>query len=331
MTRSIKTVKLNQLKMGVDGFNVRPLDEETVQRYQEVVDRLPPVEGWQDPDSGDLYLVDGRHRCEARRREGYDDVELVLFEGSRVDAEVRAFSANLPHPLPLTKLQRKRAIAEIVRRRYTRSNSWIAEEAGCSPQTVARIREELEAGGKIPVLDRFERKGGGTVPREYNRIQTEGKSDSLLGNTPDFFDEVEAAEKANREKPGVRPPDDLLSPEKPARDGGYDISEDGDDEEYEAAGPIITGLEPPDPQALARVREYSGGTSQHTLKFARLDTGGVPIEVIIYVDGKPYTVPVTLLLAEGAIYGVPETSLPDYQRSALVLSAEMARQMKLID
>lgn len=333
MSDKIKTMYIDDLQIGIDGFNVRPLDEDTVQRYQEVVDRLPPVEGWQDPVTGDIFLLDGRHRSEARRREGFDDVALMMFDGSRVDAEVRAFSANLPHPLPLTKLQRRQAITEIVRRRYARSNSWISEEAGCSPPTVAKVREELEAGGVIPVLDRLERKGGGTVPREYNRVNTEGRSDSLFGNDADFFDEVAQAEKANREKKDVDAPDDLHGGSaRSTRDGGYDIGADGDDEDDEIGGKLITGLEASDPSVLDKLSMYqdSRDVQQRTLKFAHVGGNGLSIEVVIYVDDQPFSVPVTMMLSQGQIHGAPQTSMPENGHSALILSAEMARQMKLV-
>lgn len=332
MTQRVKTILINNLKIGIDGFNVRPLDEDAVARYQEVVDRLPAVEGWHDPDTNEIFLVDGRHRCEARKREGHQDVELVFFEGSRVDAEVRAFSANLPHPLPLTKLQRRKAIMEIVRRRYTRTNNWIAEEAGCSQGTVGKIREELEEQKQIPVLDRLERKGGGSTPREFNRIDSAGRTDSMFGNAPDFFDEAEEAEKARQEKEKeARPPANLGRAEKSTKDGGYNVDEDDDDEDFEAAGSLITGLESASGDALTALNAYTDGRDRHrrTLKFAQINQGGLPIEVVIYVDNKPFSVPVTLLLVDGPIYGVPEGSLAEYQQSALILSVETARQMKL--
>jgi hypothetical protein len=335
LRKETKTINLDNLIIGADGFNVRPLDEEFVQRYQDVADNLPPVEGWRDSDTGQIFLVDGRHRYEARRRVGYDTVDVTLLTCSRVDAEVRAFSANLSHPLPLTKLQRRLAIAEIVRRRYTRSNNWIAEEAKCSPQTVAKIREELEAEQKIPVLERLERKGGGTTPREFNRTASLDRTDSLFGNDPDFFDEVEEAEKANRDRRAeVKPPADLTGQVKPSRDGGYDVEADErGGAEFESVGPLITGLERSDGSALDRLRSYSrddGPAQPRMLKFAQLNEGGLTIEVTLYVDGRPYSIPVTLMLAEGTIFGLPETSLPESRQTALILDTEIARQLKLV-
>ena len=337
MKKDVRTINLDKLIIGADGFNVRPLNEDTVQHYLEVVDELPPVEGWCDSDTGEVFLVDGRHRCEARRRANYDAVEITLLTCSRVDAEVRAFSANLAHPLPLTKLQRRLAITEIVRRRYTRTNNWIAEEAKCSPQTVGKIREALEAEQKIPVLARLERKGGGTTPREFNRTTSMDRTDSLFGNDPDFFDEVAEAEKANQDKPAeVKPPADLRGQSQPVRDGGYDVEADErGGAEFESAGPLITGLERSDGSALERLRDYSRGNGdspaqQRLLKFAQLNEGGLTIEVTIYVDDRPYSIPVTLMLADGAIFGLPETSLPESRQAALVLDVELARQLKLV-
>lgn len=334
MTEIIRNINMNDIRIGVDGFNVRPLDENMVDRYQEVLEKLPPIEGWQDPDTSDIYLVDGRHRYEAWERAGYDTVAVRMLDCSRVDAEVRAYSANLTHPLPLTKLQRRLAITEIVRRRYTRSNNWIAEEAACSSQTVAKIREELEEKGKIPILDRLERKSGGTTPREFNRVNT-NDGDSLFGNAPDFFDEVEEQEAQKRqqeqdERETVKAPSDLKRADRTTQDGGYDVGADGDDDtdEFESnAGPLITGLEKRD---NFKGIPGSQATGTRTLKFAHLKETDVALDVIIYIDGRPHNLPVTLMVSDGAISGMPDVSLSENQQAALVVQADLAQKLKLI-
>ncbi len=334
MAEKTKTVKIADLVLGHDGFNVRALNEDTVQYYQEIIDLLPPIEGWQEPETGRLFLVDGRHRCEARRRAGYEDVVVTLLACERVDAEVRAFSANLAHPLPLTRLQRRLAITQIVQRRYTRTNNWIAEEACCNPQTVARIREELEQAGKVPTLDRLERKGGGTVPREFNRISTAERDDSPFGNNPDFFDEAEAAaEQAKKEPREVRAPADLLADEAPVQDGGYDVDADESDEDtFEATGPLITGLEKgPSLRDLLPWQGAGRGKGQPvTLKFAQANEEGIPAEVTLYIDGQAHNIPVTLLVADGPIAGLPEVSLAENGQAALVLGQELGRRLRLV-
>lgn len=335
MSKDARTIRIDEITIGGEGFSVRPLNEDTVQLYQEIADRLPPVEGWLEPETGQIFLVDGRHRCEARRRAGLEEIAITLLQCERVDAEVRAFGANLAHPLPLTQVQRRWAIGQIVLRRYRRTNNWIAEEASCSPQTVAKIREELEQAKKIPVLDRLERKGGGTTPREFNRIGDAGRTDSPFGNTPDFFDEAEAAEEARKqEKREVKPPANLMAEDRPVRDGGYDVDADGPDEaEFEATGPLITGLEKS--AVLASSLPWAGGDNgrngqQRMLKFAQLNEDGLPVEVMLYVDGQPHSIPVTLLIAAGAVAGLPETSLPDHGRAVLIVGEELGRRLRLL-
>lgn len=335
MSKNVRTIRIDEITIGGDGFSVRPLNEDTVQLYQEIADRLPPVEGWLEPETGQIFLVDGRHRCEASRRAGLEEIAITLLQGERVDAEVRAFGANLAHPLPLTQVQRRWAISQIVLRRYRRTNNWIAEEASCSPQTVAKIREEMEEAKKIPVLDRLERKGGGTTPREFNRIGDTGRTDSPFGNTPDFFDEAEAAEEAKKqEKREVKPPADLMAENRPVQDGGYDVDADGPDEaEFESTGPLITGLEKS--AVLASSMPWAGGDNgrggqQRMLKFAQLNEDGLPVEVMLYVDGQPHSIPVTLLVAAGAVSGLPETSLPDHGRAVLIVGEELGRRLRLL-
>ena len=337
LSKDVRTIKIENLTIGGDGFSVRPLNEDTVQLYQEIADRLPPVEGWVEPETGQIFLVDGRHRCEARRRAGLEEIAITLLQCERVDAEVRAFCANLAHPLPLTQLQRRWAISQIMLRRYRRTNNWIAEEASCSPQTVAKIREELEQAQKIPVLDRLERKGGGTTPREFNRIGDAGRTDSPFGNSPDFFDEAEAAEEARKqEKREVKPPADLMAEDKPVSDGGYDVDADGPDEaEFESTGPLITGLEKSAGGAGSLPWDRAGsdngqGGQQRMLKFAQLNEDGLPVEVMLYIDGQAHSIPVTLLITAGAVAGLPETSLPDQRQGVLIVGEELGRRMRLL-
>jgi hypothetical protein len=322
------TLEIDTIIMGPQGFDVRPLDDSTVDKYREVAEQLPPVEVWREPETLAIYLVDGKHRCRARQLEGFSDVTAVTIECDRVDAEVRAFSVNLSHPLPLTTVQRRRAIEEIVKRRYARTNNWIAEEAKCSANTVARARERLEEEGHIPTLERLERKDGGTTPRFYQKIEAEGRSDSPFGNTPDFFDEAEEREKAKQESQpdnnDLQPPPDLIHSDsrKPTRDGGYDISEDEqDDEDENEGGPIITGLEQPAfKPGLGKKRE---------LNFAQVGEA-LPIEITIYVDDKPHGIPVTLMFTNGAVAGVPATSLPEHQQAALIVDVRLGKQLKLV-
>jgi len=307
------TVSITDLVIGGRGFDVRPLDDETVQRYQESIDRLPPVEGWLDPETDEIFLVDGRHRCEARRRAGYDDIDILILDCDRAEAEVRAWTANLAHALPLTRAQRRWAITEIVLRRYARTDNWIAEEALCDPKTIAGVRQELESEGKIPALDRLERKGGGTMPRAYHRITGAGEAE----NAPDFFDELEAAARVNG-----------------AADVGEDEESGPEDEQTSAttrppARPDHAPL-PDNFQKTAPSPPTESAPQQRVLKFAQANRGGIALEISIWVEGVAHSVPVTLMFSAGAVTGLPEMSVAENQMAALVLPLEQGRAMNLV-
>jgi hypothetical protein len=201
---------------------------------------------------------------------------------------------------------------------------------------VAKIREELEQDKKIPVLTRLGRKGGGTTPREFNRIGKGEQADSPFDNTPDFFDEAEAAEERARQQPReIKPPADLMSDDKPIQDGGYDVEADEAEEaELEATGPLITGLEQPNAPASGlpwqRNDIFGQGGQQRTLRLTLANEDGIPVEITLYVDGKAHSLPVTLLVTAGPIAGLPETSLAEHQQAVLVLGEELGRRLRLV-
>lgn len=325
-------VEIDQLIIGAKGFFTRPLDEGTVQRYRSIIAQLPAVEGWIDPETGDIHLLDGRHRVEAHRQEGVTGIKLELFNSSCEDAEVRSRTANMAHPLQLTSELWRQAVTDVVRRRYTRSNNWIAEEANCSPTTVKNIRIELEQAGEIPYLDRLERKSGGTAPREFSR---DGKDAEGVGQRDEAGQEVTA-------EVGDLPldEDDLLDREE---EGEKELHGSGWDNEKALNGqPSNSVQDGPRRNNHSEARLFdemldtpvrsndSKGPKQQTLKFAPSGDDILPIEVIIYTNGIPQSIPVTLMFAKGAIAGIPETSLEDYQQAALVVDVEVGRQRGLI-
>ncbi len=315
------TILLNTIITNDPTFIIREqrLDEATVSAYAEEPERLPAVEVWPDPDSGHIFLLDGQHRVAVAQRRGLTDIPVTFFEGSRVEAEARARVANLWHGLPLTAAERRRVRLEVIERLYEYSNNWIAEDfLRCSSNTVARLRLNLEEAGRIPKLDRFQRKGGGTVARQrdtHNDDAAEKVADDGLFGT----------------ERNIRPPKDLLEPEPEPdnNDGGYNVAADGDDDNDD------TGT-----AGTRSGRNGNGNTmfqqtaptlprqpQQVTLRAAQI---GEPlaIEVVVYVNGKSHSTPVTLLVADGPISGVPETG-PDH-RQALIISADVARKMGLL-
>ena len=151
-------------------LNVRAaIDEETVERYRAIFDRLPPVVVYHLPGDGVYLLADGFHRVEAAHRLGFEEVPAEVREGTRDDAEEYALTANVGHGQPLTRAERRRAIARMVRLRPERSDAWIARDLGVSSNTVRVVREELETTSQIARFDRLVGADGKERPREIEQ------------------------------------------------------------------------------------------------------------------------------------------------------------------
>ncbi len=323
------TISLDTVITDDPAFIVRErrLDESTVAAYAEEPERLPAVEVWPDPESGFIFLLDGQHRVAAARRRGLPEIPVVFFEGSRVEAEARARVANLWHGLPLTATERRRVRLEVIERLHEYSNNWIAEDfLRCSSNTVAQLRVSLEEAGRIPRLERFQRKGGGTVARQ--RASANVNDDAAEKVVDDGLFGTER---------NIRPPKDLLAPDPVPdnNDGGYNVADDGDDDDEpgmgragrNGSGSGSSGSSRGGAMFQQDAPALPPQPRQVTLRAAQI---GEPlaIEVIVYVNGKSHSTPVTLMVAEGPISGVPETG-PDHQQ-ALIISADVARKMGLL-
>ena len=160
----IMELKLNDIIID-EKLNVRDsVDDETVKRYMECFEQLPAVVAF-DTDAGYL-LADGFHRVEAAKRFEREEIEVNVMQGTRQDAEEYAATANLQHGKPLTRAERRKAVERMLMLHTERSDRWIAEDMGVSKNTVAKYREELEAGGQIDQVEKFIGKDGKEYPRE---------------------------------------------------------------------------------------------------------------------------------------------------------------------
>lgn len=111
-------------------------DEDTVQRYMESFDSLPPVDVF-DTDEGWL-LADGFHRTAAGERLGLAEIEVATHEGTRADAAEFAALANTRHGKPLKRAERDAAIDRLHSTHPTWSESEISRRMGISQMTVWR-------------------------------------------------------------------------------------------------------------------------------------------------------------------------------------------------
>jgi hypothetical protein len=108
-------VRIEELTLDAD-VNIRTdLDEETVLRYMETLDELPPVSVTRTSD-GALILTDGFHRTEAAARLGRTELFANVKNGTREQAIEDAALANLKHGLPLTEEELEDAVWRLSRK-----------------------------------------------------------------------------------------------------------------------------------------------------------------------------------------------------------------------
>jgi hypothetical protein len=282
------------------------VNQETVARYREVLDNLPEIEVWRNPETGVVCLLNGRHRLEANRAEKYAEVEVVFFEGTYEDALVRARVGNIDHGLSYTKKEWRQAIKDVVRIRHRRANAWIAREASCSPMTVSRIRGELEKAGEIPWLEFLETENGQTIQRRAKEEEAEDSSPEAteaLNDPSQDEPQGRAGEGANL--------DNEVEQDEPGRNT--------DPERAEEYGPDDSGL----PQE----RKMNGVRVNVTLKLGQLGEA-LAAEAGLWVDGNLEPIAVTLLIAANSPKGLPEAS-PDCD-NCLIISQAVAKKLNLL-
>lgn len=90
-------------------------------------------------------VIDGMHRFHAAALRGDSTISVVYFDGDEFECFVQSVRANLAHGLPLSAEDREQAVKKILKVRPQWSDRAIAEVAGVSPPTVARIRSRSTA------------------------------------------------------------------------------------------------------------------------------------------------------------------------------------------
>ncbi len=144
----IQDIDLDELVLD-PALNLRDkLDEDTVTRYMDAWNRMPPVTIW-DVD-GRLLLADGFHRHAAAVTLGKKSIQAEVLTGTFADAMDYVAGANLFHGLPLTRAERRRAIEIKLRLHHERSDRHLAEEMSVGRELVAKIRRQLVENKQIP-------------------------------------------------------------------------------------------------------------------------------------------------------------------------------------
>jgi hypothetical protein len=91
------------------------LDPEALERYEPVLDRLPPVKLARDPEAEKLWVVDGFHTITSHRNCGKKRVKAVIWcEGPYNVAWQEAALQNQEHGLPVTNADKRARVANAV-------------------------------------------------------------------------------------------------------------------------------------------------------------------------------------------------------------------------
>ena len=124
------------------------LDQETVERYSESWNRMPPVTVFEV--DGRWLLADGFHRHAAAVTLGRKSIPAEVRPGSFDEALDYVAGANLHHGLPLTRAERRRAVEVKLRLHHDRSDRHLAEDLAVSRELVAKVRRQLVRSGPDP-------------------------------------------------------------------------------------------------------------------------------------------------------------------------------------
>ena len=122
------------------------LDDETVQRYMECYDALPPVDVFEV--DGTYLLADGFHRREAARRLGLGELDVTVQPGGRDEAIAFAITANIAHGKPLTRTERNIAVQRLLDLGWTQQR--ISDELGIARATIVNIDNARDLRESLP-------------------------------------------------------------------------------------------------------------------------------------------------------------------------------------
>ncbi|MEW6698747.1 MAG: helix-turn-helix domain-containing protein, partial [Bacillota bacterium] len=151
-------MKISEIIIDENIYPRTSLCVETVERYLEAIEsgvKLPEI-----IITPDNRLLDGRHRLEAHKLAGVDEVEVIVKESE--DPDVDSVICNLKHGRPLAKEEIKAAarrwygkmpvqqIAETLKVTRQTVQNWVADLVKEKEETREKIREkalEMRAEG----------------------------------------------------------------------------------------------------------------------------------------------------------------------------------------
>lgn len=124
------------------------LDQEAIERYEEVLRRLPPITLFNIDEQ--LTLVDGFHRFTAATNKGLDKLPAEIHEGGYTEALDFAAGANLWHGVPPSRAERRRMVEIKLKLHHDMSDRALSEQLSVSRELVAKVRKALIDAQEIP-------------------------------------------------------------------------------------------------------------------------------------------------------------------------------------
>lgn len=213
-----KFIETRLIRLDGDTQPREQIDEATVADYAEAMRdgaTFPAVTVFNDGSA--RWLADGFHRFHATRAAGLPTILVEERAGSRRDAVLFGFQANIKHGLRETRVDKRRKIEVMLRDAewVCWSNSEIARRCGVTDKTVASVRAELVASGEIRQIDARTVERAGTV---YQQSTTAASSEIPMR-------EVRAELVGRSEIPNADTrTDDEALPEQPATESVVEVT-----------------------------------------------------------------------------------------------------------
>ena len=214
----IREVALHDLVLDPNLYLRDHLDQDTVERYADAWARLPPVVVYRV--DGRMLLTDGFHRHAAAVMLGKRTMPAEIRVGSFRDALDFVAGANLFHGLPLSRVERRRAIEVKLRLHHEWSDRRLAEELAVGRELVAKLRRQLVESGQVPALDTRLGADGKTYPAASTGLPKDPNERLPKGRA--VAEEDEAAPRTPRRPGPVNegpPPAEVTAP----WEGGADL------------------------------------------------------------------------------------------------------------
>lgn len=161
-----KFIETSLIRLDGDTQPREQIDEATVAEYAEAMRdgaSFPAVTVFNDGSS--RWLADGFHRFHATRAAGLPTILIEEHAGTRRDAVLYGFGANVRHGLRESRADKRRKIEVMLRDAewVLWSDREIARKCGVSDKTVGAVRAELVASAEIPQIDVRTVERAGTV------------------------------------------------------------------------------------------------------------------------------------------------------------------------